>query len=177
VTKPKPSNWRISRDAPELSEALRGVVIHSARQTDPQEGPLSSRAVRGLSETLPCEPVRLPVHTAWKTAASVRAGYSVLSWEDDVTGKQPVLKRVEADGAITLQSLWSRGAARDLLARGLRSSIYTIDAAAEEAEQLGRDKRVLSSVKIDGSDPVITASGRTRSRLAAGRAQIMALAR
>ena len=25
--KPKPSNWRISRGAPELSEALRGVVI------------------------------------------------------------------------------------------------------------------------------------------------------
>jgi hypothetical protein len=40
------------------------------------------------------------------------SGYSVLSWEDDVTGKQPVLKRVEADGGFTLQSLWSRGAAR-----------------------------------------------------------------
>jgi hypothetical protein len=45
VTKPKPSNWRISRRAPELSEARRGVVIHSARQTDPQEAPRSSRAV------------------------------------------------------------------------------------------------------------------------------------
>jgi len=53
---PKPSNWRISRDAPELSEALRGVVIYSARQTDPQEAPLSSRAVRGLSE--PCHASR-----------------------------------------------------------------------------------------------------------------------
>ena len=56
VTKPKPSNWKISRGAPELSEALRGVVIHSARQTDPQEAPLSSRAVRGLSE--PCHASR-----------------------------------------------------------------------------------------------------------------------
>ena len=104
---------------------------------------------------MPCEPVRLPVHTPWKGAASVRAkrrkrphgGYSVVSWEDDVTGKQPVLKRVEADGGFTLQSLWSRGAARVLLARGLPSSIYAIDAAAEEAEQLGRDKRKLSGVR------------------------------
>jgi len=64
-------------------------------------------------------------------------------------GKQPVLKRVEADGGFTLQSLWSRGASRVLLARGLPSSIYAIDAAAEEAEQLGRDKRKLSRFGYD----------------------------
>jgi len=140
VTKPKPSNWRISRGAPELSEALRGVVIHSARQTDPQEAPLSSRAVRGLSE--PCHASRSAFPCTRHGKAQPPSVPSAESVHIEVTAS--TRGRTTADGGFTLQSLWSRGAARVLLACGLPSSIYAIDAAAEEAEQLGRDKRKLS---------------------------------
>src|SRR5258708_37811883 len=51
----------------------------------------------------------------------VLEGVGVLSWEDDVTGKEPVTERVQADGNLTLRRLWSRGTARVRLVRGFPS--------------------------------------------------------
>jgi hypothetical protein len=51
----------------------------------------------------------------------VLEGICVLSWEDDVTGKNPVSERVEADDGFPLPRLWSRGVESVRLVSGLLS--------------------------------------------------------
>src|SRR6267142_2338113 len=51
----------------------------------------------------------------------VLEGVGVLAWKNDVTGEEPMPESIEADHGLPLRRLWSRGAARVRLVRGLLS--------------------------------------------------------